>query len=440
VKSAPYTRRSVLRAIGSLLALPALPSLGLSHSGARQATRLAYVYVPNGVHMPDWTPAEAGRSFTLPSTLEPLAPFREHLTVLSGLAQDFARAHGDGPGDHARAGAVWLTGVKPLKTDGQVRLGISADQVAAQALAKHTPFRSLQLGCERGGTVGQCDSGYSCAYSSHISWQNETTPAGKEVRPSLVFDRLFRGGGTIEDPALRRRRQARRESVLDYALAEARRARRALDEEDRTKLDEYLSGVRELERRIDQAEEEWVSEVPDEARPAGTPSDYGEHLRLMMDLAVLAFQTDRTRVLTLLAANEGSNRSYPDLGIREGHHSISHHQDQPDKLAMISKINRFHVEQLAYFLGKLKAAREGSGSLLDRVMLVYGSGISDGNRHNHDQLPTLLIGGGGGALSPGEHLVFEQETPLNNLHLALLHKLGVRVDSLGDGTGPLAGI
>lgn len=228
--------------------------------------------------------------------------------------------------------------------------------------------------------------------------------------------------------------------MLDYARAEARRARRALDAEDRTKLDEYLSGVRELERRIEQTEAEWVAEVPDEARPIGTPSDYGEHLRLLMDLSVLAFQTDRTRVITLLAANEGSNRSYPMLDIREGHHSISHHQDQPEKLAQISKINRFQVEQLAYFLGKLEAVRDNGTSLLDQVMLVYGSGISDGNRHNHDELPTLLIGGGAGTLSPGRHLRLERETPLNNLHLALIERMGLEVSSLGDSTGVLTGL
>lgn len=438
-------RRHFLRGLGTAVALPWMASLpGWRALGrepaAPRATRLLYFYVPNGVHMPDWTPAEEGKNFELPWILEPLAPYREHFSVLTGLTQDKARANGDGPGDHARAAAVFLTGVQPLKTDGQIRLGPSADQVAAAAMGERTPFPSLVLGCERGGNAGQCDSGYSCAYSSNISWQNETTPALKEVRPRLVFERLFRGGASAEDGQARAERLARRRSVLDYVADEAKRLERDLAEDDRVKLDEYMSGVREMERRIEHAEQEIVLEVSEDQRPQGVPRDFGGYLRLMNDMILLALRTDRTRVVTFLMANEGSNRSYPMLDIRGGHHEISHHKKAPEKIDQIKRINRFHVEQLAAFVDGLVKTKDGGRSLMDDVQLVYGSGISDGNRHNHDDLPVLLFGKGSGQLQPGRHVRYERNTPMNNLHLRLLDHMGASVDQLGDSTGRLAGV
>jgi uncharacterized protein DUF1552 len=451
----PSSRRRFLQGLGTMLALPWMESLlpaadrpqlcakgwpGLDGPRAVNRKRLIYLYVPNGIHMPAWTPQQTGHKFDLPFLLEPLRPFRSHFSVLSGLTQDLARAHGDGPGDHARAAAVFLTGVHPLKTDGQIRLAASADQLAAQQVGGTTAFHSLQLGVERGGNAGQCDSGYSCAYSSNISWQNQTTPAGKEVNPRLVFERLFRGGKSTADSQARTERAARRRSILDYVAVQAKEMRRTLSKDDRIKLDEYLSGIREVERRIQFAEQDYVAAVPDSARPQATLPDYGQHVRLMMDLLVLALQTDRTRIATFMLANEGSNRSYPMLDIREGHHEISHHKNKPAKQRQIRTINRFHTEQLAYLLKRLQQTQEGQGSLLDSIMMVYGSGIGDGNRHNHDHLPILLIGGGDGSLTPGQHLSFAEQTPLNNLHVSLLERMGVAQPQLGDSSGSLPGL
>ncbi len=436
----PLSRRTFLRGFGTALALPMMESLlpARAIAGFREVpTRLAYLYVPNGVHLQDWWPAKEGRLGNLPWILEPLQDFRKEFSVLGGLTSDKARANGDGPGDHARAAAVWLTAVQPLKKDGRIGLGVSADQLAAQKIGHATRFRSIQLGCEKGGNAGQCDSGYSCAYSSNISWQGAETPASKEVKPRLVFDRLFRGGNTDQNRAATAEQRKKRKSLLDFVLEDARKLRSQLGNTDRQKLDEYFSGVRELERRIEFSEKDFVVEVPDEARPQGTPENYEIHVRLMMDLLVLAFQTDRTRVATFLLANEGSNRSYRNLEVREGHHGISHHGNDSAKVAKIRRINRFHVEQLAYLLERLKSTRDGAGDLLDNTMLVYGSNIGDGNRHNHDDLPTLLCGRGNGALTPGKYTRFARNTPLANLHLALLDKMGVPTRALGDSTGLL---
>ncbi|MDP6539077.1 MAG: DUF1552 domain-containing protein [Planctomycetota bacterium] len=438
------SRRTLLHGAGASLALPwleaMLPARVMSPPEGARITRWLTLYVPNGIHMPDWTPAAEGAEFDLPFLLEPLAPFREHLSVLSGLTHDKGRANGDGPGDHARAAATFLTGVQPLKTDGQVLLGRSADQVAAAELGHRTRLRSVELGCEAGRSSGECDSGYACAYSNNISWQSETVPAAKEIDPRLVFHRLFRGGDEDESSEAIAERLRRRRSILDFVRADSSRLRRYLSVEDRRKLDEFFDGIREVERRIEFEENAHVAEVPDSERPTGVPKDDGEHIRLMNDLLVLALQTDSTRIATFMLANEGSNKSYPKLEVREGHHSLSHHGGDEAKQAQIRTINRFHTEQLAHLLGRLAGVREGAGSLLDAVMLVYGSGLGDGNRHNHDDLPVLLIGGGNGALSPGRHLRFAAETPLNNLHLALLERLGAPTAALGDGTGVLEGI
>ncbi|MCB9916551.1 MAG: DUF1552 domain-containing protein [Planctomycetes bacterium] len=433
-----YHRRDMLRALGALLAVPTLESLAPAAWQARQVPRLVYAYVPNGVHLPDWRPTEEGPDFALPYLLEPLAPWRDRLTVVRKLVQDKARANGDGGGDHARAAAAWLTGVQPLKSATTVRLGVSADQLAAEHFANVTPFKSLQLGCEDGTLAGQCDTGYACAYSCHVAWQNETTPAGKLVRPGDVFDLLFRGGHRNEDLAELRRLRARRRSVLDYVRDEARRAGAEADAADRAKLDEYLSGVRELERRVARLEAERVDEVADAECPPRSPESYTEHLRAFYDLIVLALRTDRTRVVTFMAANEGSNRSYPNLDIHEGHHSISHHKGEAAKQQQIRAINRFHSEELARFVGALAATEDGPGSLLDAVLLCYGSCIADGNAHTHHDLPTLLLGGGAGTLRGGRHLVPAEEVPMGNFHLALLQRMGVAAAGLGDATGVMA--
>lgn len=432
------SRRAFLRGAGTVVALPFLEALAPAAEKTSGPRRLVYVYVPNGAHMADWTPSAEGTDFVLPWILEPLAPFQPRLSVLSGLAHDKARANGDGPGDHARAAAAFLTGVQPLKEDGKVRLGISADQVAAQAIGEHTRFRSLELGCEKGGQAGQCDSGYACAYSNNISWQSESTPVLKEIDPRVAFDRLFRGGDEELSDAEATARRSRRKSVLDFVSTDAKRLQRALGAEDRRKLEEYFEGLRELERRIAFVESQRVDEVPDEARPKGMPSEYGEHVRLMFEILALALATDSTRVATFMLANEGSNRPYRELEISEGHHSLSHHGDDPEKHRQIRAINRFHVERLAEFVARLAATREGAGDLLDATSIVYGGAIGDGNRHNHDELPVLLIGGANPRVALGRHTRWAPDTPMCNLHLALLEHVGAPTERLGDSTGLLA--
>ena len=376
----------------------------------------------------------------LPTLLSPLQAHVSKLQVLSGLTQDKARANGDGGGDHARGSATFLTGVQALKTDGAVGLGISADQVAANVLGDHTRFRSIQLGTDGGQLSGQCDSGYACAYSSFISWQTATTPAGKESDPARVFDRLFRGGLTPGASAARIRAQSRRRSILDFVRQDARGLRTLLGHADMQRLDEYESGLRELERRLIDFASDREESVPDDARPDPGTRSPAERFKLLADVLVLALRTDATRVATLMVANEGSNRAYPELGSPEGHHSLSHHQGDAEKVAVIGAINRHHVQLFGHLLDGLAEAHEGDRSLLDASLVVYGSGIADGNTHSHHDLPLVLAGGGNGSLNPGRHVVWPKETPMNNLHLALLERVGVTTEQLGDSTGVLPGI
>jgi hypothetical protein len=447
------SRRAVLRGLGTAVALPWLEAMGvplLASAGAEageDATaprRLAYVFFPNGAHMPDWTPTKEGADFELPWTLEPLAKHRQDLLVLSGLAQDQARAHGDGPGDHARSVAVFLTGAHPVKTKGaNIRVGMSIDQVAASEIGGATRFASVELGVEHGKQSGACDSGYSCAYSTNMSWRTPTTPVAKEINPRLVFERLFNDGEPGESQEARARRLRRRKSVLDFVGRDAKTLRKQLGTADRAKLEEYLTGLRDVERRIEKSEHERATALGAAAEypvPAGIPGDRREHMRLMMDLLVLAFQTDTTRVGTFMLGNGGSNASFPWIGVRGSHHGLSHHGGDKQKIAAIRKINRFHVEQFAYLLGKLKSVKEGEGTLLDNSMVVFGSGIGDGNRHNHDELPVLLAGRGGGTLRPGRHVRYPRWTPLNNLYLSMLERVGVARTSFGDSKGKLAGL
>jgi Protein of unknown function (DUF1552) len=438
--SARIGRRALLRGAGVAIALPWLESLHARAARFAPAPplRVAWLYVPNGAHMGAWTPPAEGPLDALPPTLAPLETHRSKLLVISGLALDKARANGDGPGDHARAAAAFLTGAQPFKTDGaDLRAGVSADQVAAHALGNRTRLRSLEIGCEGGALSGQCDSGYSCAYSSTISWRTPHTPVPKETDPRLVFERLFLDGAELSAEE-RAERARRRKSVLDFAGEEVQALNARLGARDRGKLEEYLSCVRELERRIDATEHDGDTGIESDKRPAGKPKDYAEHLRLLSDLLVLAFRTDTTRIATFTFANEGSNRPYAFLGAPEGHHDLSHHGSEPQKLEKLGKINRFHAEQLAYLLDRLAAAGELDGALLDRTLIVYGSGIGDGNRHNHEELPILVAGGGG--LAGGRHARVPAETPLANLHLALLRRFGVDVARHGDSTRPLDGL
>ncbi len=392
--------------------------------------------------MNNWTPQTEGYGFKLPYIMEPLAAFQDDLLVLSGLTHDKGRANGDGAGDHARSASVFLTGSQPRKTDGEtIRSGISVDQVAAQAIGQKTRFSSLELGVDPGRQAGNCDSGYSCAYSSNISWSSETTPLGKEVNPRLVFERLFAGGKPSEVNKSQQQRQALQKSVLDFISDDARRLQAKLGRNDNRKLDEYLTGVREVERRLEPGKTSKQLDLDVEyAIPDGVPGDYQTHMRLMCDMMVLAFQTDSTRVATLMFANAGDNKNYRKIGVADGHHDLSHHREDPEKLEKITKINRFHVQQLAYLLGKMRSIREGDKTLLDNSMICYGSGLSDGNRHNHDNLPVLVAGSGGGTIETGRHVRYDLETPMCNLFLSMLDRVGVDVPFIGDSTGRLTGL
>jgi hypothetical protein len=444
--STEFSRRTMLKGLGTAIALPwfesLLPVAGAAPSPAGPPKRLAFLYVPNGAHMPDWTPSSLGAGFELPPTLQPLKPHKDYVNVLSGLTLNTARPNGDGPGDHARSLAAFLTGRQARKTAGSdIKIGISADQVAAQHIGSQTRFPSLELGCEPGRQAGNCDSGYSCAYSCNISWRGDATPNAKEVDPKLVFERLFAGHDSRENAAAAAKREAQRKSILDFVMDDASRLKGELSSNDVRKLDEYLGAVRELEQRIEKYQKPVDPKLTQGVvKPSGIPKEYPDHLKIMADLMVLAFQGDLTRVGTFVFANEGSNRSYAFMNVTEGHHDLSHHQNDKAKQEKIAKINKFHVEQLTYLLGKLKGVKEGSGTLLDNMMIVYGSGIGDGNRHNHDDLPILLLGKGGNKLKTGQHLKFGRETPLTNLYLSLLEIFGAKVEHLGDSTGRLNGI
>ena len=417
-----------------------LSALAQSATKAARPTRMAFIFVPNGLSMEHWTPATQGTGYALPSLLEPLKDLRNDFSILTGLSQDNAAALGDGPGDHARSTACWLTGVHPKKTAGaDIRNGISVDQVAALKIGRQTPFASLELGCERGAMAGDCDSGYSCAYSSNVAWRSETLPVAKEVNPRLVFERLFGSGDKAGEEQSRARRDLYNQSILDIVSEDAERLKSRLGKKDQSKLDEYFQGVRDIERRLVRMEEAGKQmALAGAKKPNGIPPDYAEHIRLMGDMMVLAFQADLTRVCTFMFANDGSNRSFGFIGVPEGHHDISHHGLDPNKLERKRKIDTFQLEQLAYVLRRLKETKEGDSNLLDNSMVLFGAGISDGNRHNHDNLPVLLAGRAGGSLRTGRHLVYQNHTPLNNLFLSMLDRVGIPTETLGNSSGKLS--
>lgn len=451
MKSAPnnkLSRRTALRGLGLSMGLPffdsLLPTTALAAESSAAPTRMAFLFVPNGVNLQHWTPRTEGYGFELPSTLQPLAPVKDELLVISGLTHDKGRSNGDGPGDHARSASVFLTGAQPRKTNGaNIRSGVSVDQFAAQAIGDRTKFPSIELGCEQGRNAGNCDSGYSCAYSNNISWSGDSTPVSKEINPRLAFERLFAGGKPRDIDESQQRRSVLNKSILDFIRDDASQLQKRLGKSDERKLDEYLTGVREIERRIQRSESDKDPEVAasvDYPIPEGTPDDYGEHIRLLSDIIVLAFQTDTTRIASFMFANAGSNRSYRQIQVPDGHHDLSHHGDDPKKLSKIREINRFHVEQLSYLLQRLRSIPDGDGTLLDHSMICYGSALSDGNRHNNENLPVLLAGRGGGTIDPGRHIRYEQETPMCNLFMSMLDRVGAPADFIGDSTGRLRGL
>jgi hypothetical protein len=443
------SRRTVLRGLSTTVALPFLDAmLPAFASPAVQKSlavnRMAFLYVPNGIVMEAWTPAGTVGSTPLgelPRITSPLAPYRNDILMLSGLTSDGGRAHGDGPGDHGRAGAAYLTGVHPKKTYGKdLKTGISMDQVAARQLESKTRFGSLELGCEEGIQGGNCDNGYSCAYSNSISWRTENTPNPPEISPRAVFERLFGAADDEKDPARRQRQVEYRRSILDLALGDAQSLQKSLGGDDRRKLDEYLSSIRDVEKRIQGVERNNATRTPAQAPSASIPTDFSEHSRLMLDLMTLAFQTDATRVVTVLLGIEQSPRNYPEIGLTEGHHGLTHHSGDRSKIEKVTQINEYHIKQFAWLLEKMKAIRDGDGSLLDNSMIIYGAALADGNSHQHHNLPTVLAGRGHGTIQPGRHVRYPNETPITNLYLSMFDRMGVTADSFGDSTGRLDGL
>jgi hypothetical protein len=431
-------RRTMLRGIGATLALPLLdgmiPALtALQKTAAIPVRRFGVIYVPNGMMMAKWTPTSAGAGFELPPIMQPLAPFRDRLAVLSGLSSKPPAAI-PGGGNHARASTRFLTDVPPKLTQNTaLQAGVSLDQIAAKELGRQTQLTSLELSLDGRDFAGSCDVGFSCAYTNTIAWRDASTPLPMENDPRAVFERLFGDSGTT-DPAARRIRIQEDRSILDAVTDQVNRLRRGLGSRDRAKMEQYLEATRDVERRIHRAEEQSAQELPRVDQPAGVPASFEEHAKLMFDLQVLAYQTDLTRVITFMIGRELSGRPYPEIGVNDAHHPISHHQSEPDKLAKLAKINTFHTTLFAYYLDKLESTPDGDGSLLDHLILMYGAGMSDSQLHAYSSLPLLLVGGN---VTGGRHLKFATDTPLANLHLTLLEKLGVPIDAIGDSTGPL---
>ncbi len=429
-------RRAMLRGMGASLALPLLdamvPSMtALAATPARPVRRLGYVYMPMGAHIPQWTPAGEGALGELSPTLKSLEPLKSHVTVLTNM--ELRNAY---PGTHATSNAAFLSAAKAKWTEStDYFLGTTADQVAAQQIGRATRLPSLELAMDLLTTVGQCDNGYACVYQNNLSWSSPTSPLPSEAHPRVAFERLFGDGGSSAERLAELRKNA---SLLDWVSEDIARLQRKLGPGDRSKVNEYLDTVREVERRIQKAEAETSdSKLPDLDRPVGVPAAYADHARLMFDLQVLALQGDVTRVITFQLARETSTRTYPEIGVAEPHHPLTHNRGDQEKLAKVAKINAFHVSLFAYFLGRLKATRDGEGTLLDHSVYLYGSGMGNPDVHDHVNLPILVAGGAGTGMKGGRHIRYKEPAPLANLHLTLLDKVGVRLDSFADSKGKI---
>ncbi len=450
--SRSFSRRGFLRGAGLCLALPVLESppgsKALAATLPKAATtasgmplRMGFIAFANGSNYERWLPKGDGRDYELNETFAPMAELKDRFQIITNLAHDAANNWGDGPGDHARSGATFLTGCHAWKTLGsRLHLGISVDQIAARQVGHLTRLDSLQLGVEGARLYGSCDTGYPCAYQYNISWASESLPLAPEANPRTVFERLFGGGQAAEREANLRQRLARRKSVLDFVLEDARSLSRNLGRNDRQKLDEYLAGIRKIETQIEKSERFRLPE-PALGEPSGVPEEHAEHVDLMYELMALAFQTDSTRVVSFSVAPEGSNRPFPSLGISEGHHFLTHHMGNKDKILKVAQIERWYMERFAKFLRTLDAMKDADGtSVLHNSMIVYGCAIGDGNRHNHDELPVVLAGQGGGTLQAGRHLQLAQPTPMTNLYISMLDRMGVQAEKVGDSTGRMASI
>jgi len=429
------SRRTVLRGLGTAVALPLLDAMVPAFAATPgPVRRLGVVYHPNGVIYDQWLPTGAGSDYKLSPTLAGLEPFRDKLIVVTGLYSDAAEALGDGGGDHSRASGTYLTGVHVKKSDSVLENGISMDQIAAKAFERDTQLSSLQLTTDDNSLVGSCDLGYSCAYSSTLSWLTPTLPLMSENNPRVLFARMF-GSSDSTDPRVRAVRLKQDRSLLDSVNDRVNQLQQKLGRADNRKVDDYLTSLRDVERRIQKAEEQSAKQMPEVAQPAGIPDNFEQHVKLLYDLQLLAYQSDLTRVITFMYGREQTGRPYPQIGVPEPHHPVTHHQNDPVKMEKCTRIQRYHIALFAEYLEKLRNTPDGDGSLLDHVILLYGGGISNSDRHTHGPLPTLLLGGGAGALKGGRHLVYPEHTPLTNLQLTLLNKLGVPAEKLGDSNG-----
>jgi hypothetical protein len=434
-------RRTFLRGLGTTLALPLLDAMvpalsAAARTAAQPVRRLGFVYIPNGANMAAWTPVDTGSGYTMPATLEPLAGFRNQVTVVSGLGNKPAEAWGDGGGDHSRGPAAWLNAVHPKKTEGaDIEAGTTIDQVVARHVGGETQLTSLEIATEATDLVGNCGgAGYSCVYIDTLCWRSATTPLPMENNPRVVFERLFGDGTSAADRA---RQLDENRSILDAVTREVSRYRQKIGAGDRMRMDEYLDAIREIERRIQKAEQQSALDVSLPEPPVGIPEAFEDHCKLMFDLQVLAYQADITRVITFMLSRELSQRTYPQIGVPDPHHGVSHHQDNPEQLAKLARINTYHLGLFAYYLDRLRNTADGEGSLLDHTMILYGGGLSDGNLHTHSPLPTLLVGGAAGRHKGGRHVSSPKDTPLANLLVTMLEKMDVPAGQVGDSTSRL---
>jgi hypothetical protein len=431
------SRRTILRGAGTAVALPLLDAMIPAFAPAATTApvkRFGVVYHPNGVIYDKWLPTGAGSNFELSPTLKGLEPFKDKLIVITGLFSDQAEPLGDGGGDHSRACGSYLTGVHVKKSDSILENAVSMDQIAAKAFERETQLSSLQMTADENSLLGSCDLGYSCAYSSTVSWLTPTLPLMAENNPRVLFERMF-GSSDSTDARVRAARLKQDRSLLDSVNDRVSQLQRKLGTADNRKMNDYLTALRDVERRIQKAEEQSSKELPDVHQPAGIPDNFVDQVRLLYDLQLLAYQSDLTRVITFLYGREQTGRPYPQIGVPEPHHPLTHHQNDPVKMEKCTRIQRHHIELFAEYLEKLRNTPDGDGSLLDHVILLYGSGISNSDRHSHGPLPTFVVGGGAGTLKGGRHLIYPEHTPLTNLQLTLLNKLGVPAESLGDSTG-----
>jgi hypothetical protein len=437
-------RRTFLRGIGAAVALPALDAMAPAFAASRlpggKPVRMAFVYVPNGIDMRYWNPANEGPlTGELPRILKPLQPFQSDITLLGNLTHNNGRALLDGPGDHGRCCGSYLTGVQPRKSAVDIKCGISCDQIVANEVGHITRFPSLEVGIEDARQAGNCDSGYSCAYTNNLAWRSETQPLPPILNPRDLFERLF-GTDAHLTPEQRQRKYMFRRSILDLVSEDTRKLQSDLGPTDKRKLDEYLSSIREIERQIERAENDNAQIDPQMDKPYGVPADFAEHFRLMTDMITIAFQADLSRVLTFLVTREGSSRAYREIGIPDGHHPLTHHLNDPEKMEKVAQINVYHVEQFAKWMTKLKSIEEGDSNVLDNSMIVYGAGLADGNRHTHDDLPTAILGSAGGKFKTGRYSVYRKETPMSNLFLTMMDTMGVHAEHFGDASGRLDGL